>query len=313
VTSSANEPAEPLRAQAAALRAAGASRFTVCRDVAGEVSSSSVGGIGPDTVVEAGSVTKVVTGLLLAVLVRAGEVALDDPLGRYLPRAGRAGAVTLESLATHTSGLPRLSSGLLARVLLHPANPYTGVTTNHLVRYARRARLGPGVEPAYSNLGVALLGRAIAVAAGSDDWTSARSLVLEPLGLTASGDLPDAQTSTTGRLWDTAALGPAGGLRGPVTDLLRLAVCARDPAPTPLADAFALASLPRVRMGADWVGLCWLSRETPAGRVVWHNGGTGSAWTYVAAGPSVAMATAVGAKPRPGFDAAIWTTTFTAA
>lgn len=272
-----------------------------------------MGGIQPDTVVEAGSVTKVVTGLLLAVLVRAGEVALEDPLDRYLPRAGRAGAATLESLATHTSGLPRLSSGLLARALLHPADPYAGVTTNHLVRYARRARFAPGVELAYSNLGVALLGPAITVAAGSDYWTLARSLVLEPLGLTASGDLPDAQTSTTGRLWDTAALGPAGGLRGPVTDLLRLAVCARDPAATPLADAFALATVPRVRMGADRVGLCWLSRETPAGRVVWHNGGTGSAWAYVAAGPSVAIATAVGGKPRPGFDAAMWATTFTAA
>jgi D-alanyl-D-alanine-carboxypeptidase/D-alanyl-D-alanine-endopeptidase len=284
----------------------------VACDVAGEVSSSAAGGIDPGTVVEAGSVTKVVTGLLLAVLVRAGAVALDDPLGRYLPRAGRAGAITLESLATHTSGLPRLSAGLLARVLLHPADPYAGVTTNHLVRYARRARRKPAVEPAYSNLGVALLGQAVAVAAGSDYWTAARTLVLTPLGLTASGDLTDAQTSSTGRLWDTAALGPAGGLRGPVTDLLRLAVCARDPAATPLADAFALATEPRVRMGADWIGLCWLSRETPAGRVVWHNGGTGSAWAYIAAGPSVAVAASVGGKPRPAFDAAIWRTTFTA-
>jgi D-alanyl-D-alanine-carboxypeptidase/D-alanyl-D-alanine-endopeptidase len=311
VTSSVGPSADPLRAQYVGLQAAGATQFTVCRDVAGEVSSLSAGAMSAGSVVEAGSVTKVLTGLLLAVLVNAGEVALSDPVGLFLPKVGTpAGAVTLESLATHTSGLPRLSFGLLARVMLHPVNPYAGVTTNDLVRYTRRARLRPDGEPHYSNLGVALLGQAIAAAAGSDYWTLARTLVLEPLGLTSSGDLPDAETWTAGRLWDTAALGPAGGLRGPVTDLLRLAVCARDPESTPLADAIELATLPRARMGTNWVGLCWISRETPSGRIIWHNGGTGSAWAYIAAGPHIAVAASAASKPTMHLDAAMRGATF---
>src|ERR1700761_6395535 len=38
-----------------------------------------------DTVFEIGSVTKVFTALLLADEVQRGEVALDDPVGKYLP------------------------------------------------------------------------------------------------------------------------------------------------------------------------------------------------------------------------------------
>ena len=65
-----------------------------------------------DTVFEIGSITKVFTALLLAEPVRRGEVALDDPVAKYLPpgvtvpeRGGKQ--ITLVDLATHTSGLPR--------------------------------------------------------------------------------------------------------------------------------------------------------------------------------------------------------------
>ncbi|HUJ30480.1 MAG TPA: serine hydrolase domain-containing protein, partial [Candidatus Acidoferrum sp.] len=60
-----------------------------------------------DTVFEIGSATKVFTSLLLAEMVERGEVALDDPVSKYLPpdvkmpeRNGRS--ITLIDLATHT-------------------------------------------------------------------------------------------------------------------------------------------------------------------------------------------------------------------
>src|SRR6185503_6821048 len=43
------------------------------------------GAVDGDTVFEIGSVTKVFTALLLADMVQRGEVALADPLARYLP------------------------------------------------------------------------------------------------------------------------------------------------------------------------------------------------------------------------------------
>src|SRR5713226_14797 len=64
-----------------------------------------------DTVFEIGSVTKVFTSLLLSDMAQRGEVSLNDPVAKYLPKEGakmpqRGGReITLVDLATHTSGL----------------------------------------------------------------------------------------------------------------------------------------------------------------------------------------------------------------
>src|SRR5712691_12532479 len=61
-----------------------------------------------DTIFEIGSITKVFTSLLLADAVERHEVALTDPISKFLPasvrvpeRGGRAS--TLQDLSTHTS------------------------------------------------------------------------------------------------------------------------------------------------------------------------------------------------------------------
>jgi serine-type D-Ala-D-Ala carboxypeptidase/endopeptidase len=148
------------------------------------------GAVSDASVFEAGSVSKIVTGLLLALAIQAAEVSADDRLDRYLPGTGRAGQATLAELATHTSGLPRLPAPVLVRALLRPRNPYFGVTLPRLVRYTRMVRPGQAGKAVYSNLGVALLGHALARAAGLPYWDLARERVLHPLGMSRSGDLP---------------------------------------------------------------------------------------------------------------------------
>ncbi|HEY2159569.1 MAG TPA: serine hydrolase [Isosphaeraceae bacterium] len=75
------------------------------------------------TIFEIGSMTKLFTSLALADMAREGIVRLDDPVATLLPegvgvpdRDGRA--ITLRTLANHTSGLPRVMpkavSGMLA-------------------------------------------------------------------------------------------------------------------------------------------------------------------------------------------------------
>src|SRR6516164_991830 len=59
----------------------------------------------PDARFEIGSITKTMTATLLASLVGDGVLALDDEIGRWLAAGPNAG-ITLEQLATHTSGLP---------------------------------------------------------------------------------------------------------------------------------------------------------------------------------------------------------------
>ncbi len=90
-----------------------------------------------DTIFEIGSATKVFTSLLLADMVQRGELALDDPVVKYLPssffpvkmpeRNGRS--ITLGDLATHTSGLPRLPTNMLPK---NPANPYADYSVEQL-------------------------------------------------------------------------------------------------------------------------------------------------------------------------------------
>ena len=80
-----------------------------------------------DTIFEIGSITKVFTSLLLADAVERHEVALSDPIAKYLPpqvtvpeRGGRT--ITLQDLSTHTSALPRLPANLSPK---DPSNPHT--------------------------------------------------------------------------------------------------------------------------------------------------------------------------------------------
>jgi DNA-binding NarL/FixJ family response regulator len=71
-----------------------------------------------DTVFEIGSVTKLFTSVLLADMVRRGEVKLTDSVFSYLPprtsRDRENRTITLAGLATHTSGLPLWPSGIPA-------------------------------------------------------------------------------------------------------------------------------------------------------------------------------------------------------
>lgn len=78
---------------------------------AGRRSSDDSRALDGDTVFEIGSVTKAFTALLLAEMAETHELALNDPVAKYLPagfklpeRNGKT--ISLLDLATHTSGLP---------------------------------------------------------------------------------------------------------------------------------------------------------------------------------------------------------------
>src|SRR5690606_7895304 len=82
--------------------------------------------LGRESVFEIGSITKVFTGIVLADMVRRGEVSLDDPVARHLPegvrvpsRGGRE--ITLADLSSQVSGLPRLPTNAAPA---DPMNPY---------------------------------------------------------------------------------------------------------------------------------------------------------------------------------------------
>jgi len=138
-----------------------------------------------DTAFEIGSVGKVFTALLLADMVRKGEVALSDPVAKYLPagvkipeRNGRS--ITLLDLATHTSGLPFMPDEV--PVYNDPAAKYSD---EQLYRFLARFQLtrDPGAAWDYSNIGYWLLGQALTFRTGTDYENLLRTRVIDPMKL----------------------------------------------------------------------------------------------------------------------------------
>jgi len=250
-----------------------------------------------ETLFEIGSVTKAFTGLLLADMVRRGEVKLDDPVVRHLPpgavvpeRNGKA--ITLFDLTTHTSGLPRLPGNM---AMADPKNPYADYTEGQLDAFLRSYVLTRdiGATYEYSNLGVGLLGRALAYRAGGDYETVLRQRVLNPLGLSSTAiqltpSLSErfspghAADLTQTPHWDLPTLAAAGGLRSSADDLLILLAAELGYVDTPLKAAMADQLVPRRPAGGNvQVALGWHIGAIPNGEIVSHGGGTMGFQTFV--------------------------------
>jgi D-alanyl-D-alanine-carboxypeptidase/D-alanyl-D-alanine-endopeptidase len=267
-----------------------------------------------ETVFEIGSITKVFTALLLADMVRRNEVALSDPVTKYLPaeakipeRNGRA--ITLEDLASHTSGLPRMPSNFAPK---DPLNPYADYGVDQLLQFLSSHTLtrDPGAQYEYSNLGAGLLGTVLARRAGMSYEALVESRITGPLGMKNTRVMlsPEMKarmaTGHNGQLkpaanWDfpapTSALAGAGGLRSTMNDMLIFLAANMDAvkpaanAKTPLQPAMTavLANRrPTGNPGLD-IALGWHVVKAPGGReIMWHNGGTGGFRSYMGFDPA---------------------------
>ena len=234
---------------------------------------------------EIGSVTKVFTSLLLAELARTGDVRLEDTVADHLPEGTRlsrgVAAITLEHLACHRSGLPRLPPGVMARGMSRTAlaDPYADIDEDRLLAALAQTRVRgtPGQAPVrYSNYGVGLLGMLLGRATGGGYEQALITRVLEPLGLRSASfeDTPLHQGHHRGRPvapWHLAAMAGAGGLRASASDLLGFLEAVRDGG-GPLEQAIAETLKPRSAQGRLRVGLGWFLLGD--GDVLMHDGGT---------------------------------------
>ncbi|WP_354053797.1 serine hydrolase domain-containing protein [Dietzia sp. 2505] len=255
------------------------------------------GGV-PDerTLFEIGSITKTVTALLVADGVIRRDWRLDTPVRELLPAGvqvpNRDGVqITLQHLATHTSGLPRspVRLGLRENVAYQRtgADPYAALTEDDVLRSLGDTQLkrvpGNGT-PAYSNLGFGLLGIAMTTATGLDYGTLVRERVCGPLGLVDT--VVDAHMTADQRQrmavgfrsrrrpaapWPLAGFPGAGALRSTASDMVRFLSAQVGPGGTALRDAIRLTHA-TPRGGPGQMGLGW---HRAGDRTLWHNGGTG--------------------------------------
>ena len=136
-----------------------------------------------ETLFEIGSITKVFTAILVQRLVEQGRLDWERPISSYLKELQfeneSVGAITLRSLATHSSGLPRLPANLSPSDSLDPYAEYDRSNLSAFLSAFDPSSLSN--EYAYSNLGFGLLGSIAADAAQMDYPAAIEEYILEPL------------------------------------------------------------------------------------------------------------------------------------
>ena len=234
-----------------------------------------------DAAYEVGSISKTITGLLLARAVLAGKASLDDDVRKYLdggyPKLEFAGEpVRLLHLANMTSALPDDLPDLSA---LDP-DPGRFKHAEALMAYGKARFLEdlrglspsakPGSNVAHSNLAAQLLIYALERIYGMPYAAILQREIEGPLGFAAKGEATgyDAGDRTA------AVLAPANfGYRYSTRDMLRYAALQLDEADPAVALSHKGSWFTLDRK--TWVGLTWIVSELPdGGRQLRYSGGT---------------------------------------
>jgi len=255
-----------------------------------------------DTLFEIGSMTKVFTSLLLAQAVQRGEVALTDPISKYLPAnvkvPERGRAITLQDLSMHQSGLPRMPGNF------KPAdqeNPFADYSVEQLYQFLSTYQLtrDVGAEYEYSNLGAGLLGHILALRAGTDYESLVKARITGPLGMTSTAITltpplqarlapGHARTLQPAKNWDITSLAGAGALRSSANDMLTFLAAEMGYTQSAVAPAMKAMLHPRRPAAGPpglEVALAWHIITANGKTIVWHNGGTGGYRTYMGFDP----------------------------
>ncbi|NKB98742.1 MAG: serine hydrolase [Pseudomonadales bacterium] len=245
-----------------------------------------------------GSITKVFTATTLVVSDNLNpKTALGELVGgaRLSPDAK---AITLSSLATHTSGLPRLPDNLDLSSL---QDPYASYIKDDLFAYLATYQASSEAKPSfeYSNLGAGLLGQILAAEQDLSYADLVHESVLIPLRLDRTFIDPDHPPGTGKVLqghdasgepatnWRFAALAGAGAIWSNIADMLRFTKIQLGLIENPLSEAITITQTKHASAGAGLdVGLGWMIDSRHGETTIWHNGGTAGFRAWMGFTPS---------------------------
>ena len=187
------------------------------------------------TTFEIGSITKLLTGYLIAQQVDAGTIQLDNVIDAYLPddftlNSGIQNQIKVSDLASHQSGLPEFD--MLSLIQSYPTQPFDGVSKATVDSMLSNA---PNVETAgtyrYSNLSYALLGAILENTLNARYEDLLKQQVFQPLNMhnTYTSDVSKGTAATGYNAqneerpflnWNPIAA-PAGLVKSNTADMLR--------------------------------------------------------------------------------------------
>lgn len=265
-----------------------------------------------------GSVTKTFVATALADLVSQGVVKLSDPLEMYLPSnvtipSYNGYKITLEDLATHTSGLPYWPQGWIW-------NKY--YTTQQVYDFLSNSTFKnePKTKADYSNIGMGMVGQAISLKMGIPLEQLLKDRIWNVLGMNNTGiAMNNTGISIPEDIKSRFAVGhmagnesklvflpeevqAAGAMYSTVNDLLKYVSANLGLIDTKINSAMDKTHL--IRHPFDelqvpfpdpsgnetspyaYVGLSWFSTTNLGTQVVWHNGGIDGYSSFVGFNPS---------------------------
>ena len=180
-------------------------------------------------------------------------------------------------------------------------NPYADYSVQQMYAFLSGYQLPRdiGATYEYSNLGMGLLGHTLALKVGTSYERLVTTRILAPLALkeTAITLTPALRARLApghdgnGKVvpnWDMPTLAGAGALRSTASDLLKFLIANLDSTATPLSRTLQQAHTERHATGDPnlKIGLAWHILSRPAGKIIWHNGGTGGYRSFIGFDPS---------------------------
>ena len=297
----------------------------------GKSSNMSNTAVNENTIFSIGSTTKVFTTTILADMVKKGLVKLNDPIEKYLPPnvtvpQFKNHKITIEDLATHTSGLPEFPDNYCSS--FDPAKTkvqdsvqyrtevfdctkdydfgqfYQALSNTTLTRE-------PGSKAEYSTFGIGLLGHILTLKSNMSSFDELlKHNILNVLGMNdTSFVLSDSQKSRLAighfngqelpSLNMSNPIAPGGALHSSVNDMVKFLSANMGLIKTKLNDAMQESHLIRQSTGqivpnnieapghGFYVGLGWFITTNFGHEVIWHNGATiGGYNAYMAFNPT---------------------------
>ncbi|HTO15552.1 MAG TPA: serine hydrolase [Edaphocola sp.] len=234
-------------------------------------------------VFEIGSITKVFTATVLAALVEEKKLKLKNNINSFYSFSFKNNIkITFESLANHTSGLPRLPNNFKISDTANPYKDYDEKKLNHYLKKELKLEHKALEQYTYSNLGAGLLGYTLGLSQKTSFQKLLQSMVFDKYGMhhsfTSAHGLKEElvmglnENGKHTSNWDFQSLFGAGGILSTTSDLAKFAIAQFDPNNI----ALTLTTTPTFSIDDKMdIGLGWhILKSDNDVQEVWHNGGT---------------------------------------
>ncbi len=139
----------------------------------------------PETIFEAGSVSKQFTAMAVQLLASEGKLSLDDPVRKYIPELPDYGKpLTIRHILSHTSGLRDWGSVESIAGWPRTTREYTHAHVLDIVSRQKALNFDPGTNWSYSNTGFNLAAIIVARVSGMPFAEFSKQRIFMPLGMT---------------------------------------------------------------------------------------------------------------------------------